>query len=298
MLDTLVEITVAAGNEQKAHKAVATAYEEIRRIEALLSRYHHNSQIYEVNQYAGEGSVDVDRETARIVRRSLQYAELTHGAFDITIGPVIDLWGIGSEHERVPGVAELQAVLEYVDYKKVEIRGEQEICLLSPGMKLDLGGIAKGYSVDRAIDVLQRHGITSALLNAGGDIRCLGTKPDGTPWRIGIKHPRESGILGIIQLEDMAVATSGDYERAFFHDNIRFHHIFEPHTGTPARGCQSVTILARTAEVADVFATAVFIMGAQRGLEFIEERPDIEGMIIRSDGELLTSSGFAFELVN
>ena len=296
MLDTLVEITVAAGNEQKAHKAVSTAYEEIRRIEALLSRYHHSSQIYKVNQHAAEGAVEVDRETAKIVRRSLQYAELTHGAFDITIGPVIDLWGIGTEHERVPGAAELQAVLEYVDYRKIEIRGEQEIRLLSPGMKLDLGGIAKGYSIDRAIDVLQRHGITSALLNAGGDIRCLGTKPDGRPWRIGIKDPRESGILGVIQLEDMAVATSGDYERAFFQDNIRFHHIFDPHTGTPARGCRSVTILAKTAEVADVIATAAFIMGVQRGLEFIEEQPDIEGMIIRSDGEILTSSGFSFEV--
>lgn len=298
MLDTLVEITVAARDERRAHDAVAAAYEEIRRIEALLSRYHPESQIYTINKHAGERAVEVDRETARIVRRSLQYAELTHGAFDITIGPVIDLWGIGTEHERVPSVAKLQAVLEYVDYRKIEIRGEQEIRLLSPGMKLDLGGVAKGYGIDRAIDVLQRHGITSALINAGGDIRCLGTKPDGTPWRIGIKHPRESGILGVIQLEEMAVATSGDYERGFFQNHIRFHHLFEPHTGTPARGSQSVTILAKTAEFADVFATAAFIMGPQRGLEFIEERPDIEGMIIRSDGEVLTSSGFSFEQVN
>jgi thiamine biosynthesis lipoprotein len=294
MLNTLVEITVAARNERATHKAVAAAYEEIRRIEALLSRYHPESQIYTINKHAGQGAVEVDLEVARIVRRSLQYAKLTHGAFDMTIGPVVDLWGIGTEHERVPDVAELQAILKYIDYRKVEIQGEQVIRLQSSEMKLDLGGVAKGYSIDRAIEVLQRHGITSALVNAGGDISCLGTKPDGTPWRIGIKHPRESGILGIIQLKDRAVATSGDYERVFFQNHIRFHHLFDPHTGTPARGCQSVTILAETAEVADVFATAAFIMGAQRGLEFIEERPDIEGMIVRADGEILTSSGFSF----
>jgi len=299
MLDTLVEMTVASRNEQEAHKAMSAAYEEIRRIEALLSRYRSDSQIYEVNQHAGEDKpVRVNREVAEIVQHSLQYAELTDGVFDITIAPVIDLWGIGTEHERVPGETELQHVLQYVDYRKIEIPGEQEIRLQEPEMKLDLGGIAKGHAVDQAIEVLQRHNISSALLNAGGDIRCIGTKPDGTPWRIGIQHPRESGILGVVQLEDMAVATSGDYERFFFQDNIRFHHIFTPHTGNPARGCQSVTILAKTAEAADVFATAMFIMGAERGLELIEERTDIEGMTIRPDGKILTSSGFSFEQVN
>jgi thiamine biosynthesis lipoprotein len=299
MLDTLVEITVASRNEQEAHKAMSAAYEEIQRIETLLSRYYTESQIYKVNQLAGEEAVGVDLEVAEIVRRSLRYAELTDGAFDITIGPVIDLWGIGTEHERVPEDLELRHILQYVDYRKIDIRGEQEIRLREPGMKLDVGGIAKGYAVDRAIDVLQHHNITSVLLNAGGDIRCIGTKPDGTPWRIGIQDPRKgSEILGIVPLQDVAIATSGDYERFFFQDTIRFHHIFSPHTGIPARGCQSVTILAKRAEVADVFATAAFIMGPQRGLKFIEERPDIEGMIIRSDGEILTSSGFSFEPVN
>ncbi len=295
MLDTFVEMTVASLDNQEAHNAMSAAYEEIHRIEALLSRYQSESQIYEINQHAGEDkAVRVNREVVEIVQRSLWYADLTDGVFDITIGPVIDLWGIGTEHERVPNTAELQHILQSVDYRQIEIQGEQAIRLPYPEMKLDLGGIAKGYSIDQAIEVLQRHNITSALLNAGGDIRCIGTKPDGTPWRIGIQHPRKSGILGVVQLQDAAIATSGDYERFFFRDNARFHHIFNPRTGIPAGECQSVTILAKTAEVADVFATAVFVMGPENGLAFIEERTDIEGMIIRADGEILTSSGFSY----
>jgi thiamine biosynthesis lipoprotein len=296
LLDTFVEMTVAAVNEQDARDAMADAYAEMRRVEALLSKYRSDSQIAKINQFVGDDQfVPVDPEVRDILQRSLQYSVMTGGLFDITIGSLIDLWGIGTEHERIPDDSELKHILPFIDYRNVEIQADQGVRLRYQEVKLDLGGIAKGYSVDRGIEVLQSRNISSALLNAGGDIRCIGMKPDGTPWRIGVQHPRESGILGVIELQDASVATSGDYERYFMHQGIRYHHIFLPSTGMPGRECQSVTILANATEVADVLATAVFVMGPVQGLAFIEDQPDVEGMIVRADGEIISSSGFSFK---
>lgn len=297
LLDTYVEITVVSLNEQDAQDAISAAYVEIQRVEALLSRYHSASQIAQINHKAGEDQfIPVNREVHDILQRSLQYSLRTGGLFDITIGSLVDLWGIGTDDERVPADSEVKRILQYVDYRNAEIQIDQGVRLRYPEMTLDLGGITKGYAVDRGIEVLRSHNINSALLNAGGDIRCIGTKPDGTPWRIGIQHPRKgSEILGVIELGDTAVATSGDYERFFMYQGTRYHHIFLPDTGMPARECQSVTILADTAEEADVLATSVFAMGPVRGLAFIEEQANVEGMIVRSDGEIIRSSGFSFK---
>lgn len=295
LLDTLVEITVVSTRENLASEAITAAYAEIQQIEELLSRYHQESRISEINQYAGEQeAVHVDDEVLKIIERSLSYTELTQRTFDITIGPIIDLWGIGTQHQQVPAPGTLQQALLLVDTRKIEIQ-EQRIRLSEPDMVIDLGGIAKGYAVDRALEVLQDQGIQHALVNAGGDIRCLGTKPDGTPWRIGIQHPRDNGILGVVEVQNAAIATSGDYERFFVKENVRYHHLFDPRTGMPARGCQSVTILTTTTEAADVYATAVFVMGPEAGKAFLESQAGIEGMIIRNDGEIVTTSGFSFE---
>ncbi|MDY0092175.1 MAG: FAD:protein FMN transferase [Candidatus Vecturithrix sp.] len=297
LLDTLIEIMVFASDEHDAHTAISAAYTEIGRIESLLSRYSPESQISLVNQSAGkEQFPSVAHEVFAIVQRSLDYAVMTDGLFDMTIGPVIDAWSIGTPRERIPDQAELHQLLHLVDYRKIVMKSEQGIRLPEPGMALDLGGIAKGYAIDQAIAILREHGVIMALVNAGGDIRCLGTKADGTPWRVGIQHPREkTEISGVVSLRDAAVATSGDYERYFLQQGIRYHHIIDPGTGMPARACQSVTIVAQTAEQADVLATAVFVMGPERGLAFLNEHPGIEGMIVRADGEFLFSNGFAFQ---
>ena len=297
LLDTLVEISVFSTNEQEARKAIAAAYAEIARIELLLSRYRSESQISLVNQSAGKGQfTPVTSEVYAMVDRALQYAVMTGGVFDITIGAVIDAWGIGTQHERIPETEELQRLVELVDARNVEMDPEQGIRLRYSEMMIDLGGIAKGYAIDRGIEVLRDHGMTMALINAGGDLRCLGVKADGSPWRIGVQHPREkTNIVGVVKVSDEAVATSGDYERSFVQDGIRYHHIFNPETGMPARECQSVTILARTAEIADVMATAVFVMGPERGLAFMNEHPEIEGMIVRADEKFLFSEGFVFQ---
>ena len=297
LLDTLVEISVLSLDEHAAHQAIGAAYTEISRIEFLLSRYAPESQISLVNQAAGkEQFIPVTQEVYAIVQRSLHYADISGGVFDITIGPVIDVWGIGTQHERIPNQEELQKLLQLVDYRKITLAPEQGIRLSDPAMTLDLGGIAKGYAIDQASAVLRQQGVMMALVNAGGDIRCLGTKADGTPWRIGIQDPRKStAIIGVIHVSDAAVATSGDYERYFVQEGIRYHHLFDPATGMPARECQSVTIVAPTAEQADALATAVFVMGPERGLAFLNEQADIEGMIVRADGKLLFSDGFALQ---
>ncbi len=295
LLDTIVDLTVASSNEHAARQAMAAAYNEMQRLENLLSKYRQESQIYAINQGAGNAVIQVADEVRALLQRSQQYSRQTDGLFDITIGPLIDLWGIGTEHERIPDETELQQILPYINYTAIELRNDQGISVKRPDVRLDLGGIAKGYSIDRAIEILEQQHITSALLNAGGDIRCIGSKPDGTPWRIGIKHPRKEGILGVVELRDTAVATSGDYERFFVHEGIRYHHLLDPRTGMPVRDCQSVTILAQTAEMADALATAVFIMGPRQGKQFIEEQEGIEGMIIRADGEVILSSGFSFQ---
>lgn len=295
LLDTFVEISVVALDEQTANTAIAAAYAEMRRLEQLLSRYVPESQIAAVNRQAGQPQiVAVDAEVRELTRRALRYAEMTNGGFDVTIGPVIDVWGIGTEREHVPTPADLQQALQLVDYRKVAVT-ETGIRLQEQGMSLDLGGIAKGFIVDRAAATLQQQGIQQALVNAGGNIRCLGSKPDGSPWRIGIQHPREKDkILGVVELRNAAVATSGDYQRFFMQNDTRYHHIFDPRTGAPVRTCQSVTIIAPTAEMADALSTTVFVMGPEQGRLFLERDPDAEGMIVAADGQIITSSKFSY----
>lgn len=295
LLDTVVDLIAASSDEAQAQKAISAAYAEMRRLEELLSKYRTESQIYAINQGAGQHFVPLDDEVQALIQRSLQYSVLTDGLFDITIGALVELWGIDTEHERIPADTEIQQILPSINYKHIQIEKDKGVYLRHPQTALDLGGIAKGYSIDRAIEILQIHNIESVLLNAGGDIRSIGSKPDGTPWRIGIKHPRKEGILGVVELHNAAIATSGDYERYFTHEGTRYHHLLDPRTGRPVRQCQSATILAQTAEIADVLATAVFIMGPIQGLAFIEEQADIEGMIVRADGEILLSSGFSFQ---
>ncbi len=294
LLDTIIDITVVSRSQKDATAAIEAAYAEIERIEALVSKYAPDSQLSAINRHAGEAqAVQVDAEVVAIVQRSLEYTERTAGMFNMAVGAVIDAWGIGTDHEHVPDSDELSRALQLIDSHDVNVEG-QTVRLTKAGMTLDLGGIAKGYSIDRALAILQEHGIQHALVNAGGDIRCVGAKPDGTSWRIGIQHPRENGLIGVVELGDAAITTSGDYERFFMQDDVRYHHLIDPRTGMPARECRSVTILTSTAEAADVYSTAVFIMGPEQGLAFIEEHSELEGMIVRADGGIVTSSGFAY----
>ncbi len=295
LLDTVVDIQVNSSDEQRANQAIAAAYAEIERIEALLSRYRDVSEIFALNKNAGIGSATVSAEVRDLLQRAKNYGALTDGLFDITIGALVDLWGIGTEHERIPSEEEIRQTLQRINLATLDMENPQSVSITQAGVSIDLGGIGKGYAIDRAWQTLNDHGIEKALINAGGNIRCIGTRADGNAWRIGIRHPRQEGILGVIEVTDKAVATSGDYERYFLQNGTRYHHILDPRTGSPAQTCQSVTILAPTAEMADAFSTAVFIMGTDAGMRFIEAQEGVEAMIVGTDGNAVFSAGFSLQ---
>ena len=293
LLDTVIDVQVISADARQARDAIAAAYAEIQRIEDAFSRYRDASQIARINKNAGIAPTPVDEEARGLLRRAKNYGVLTDGLFDVTIGALVDLWGIQTEHERVPPPEEIRRALRRVDFRKLDASDARGVWLTQPQMSADVGGIAKGYAIDRALGVLTARHARHALINAGGDIRAIGTRLDGAAWRIGVKHPRHEGIVGLVELKDGAIVTSGDYERFFVKDGARYHHIFDPRTGMPAQGCQSVTILAPTAEQADALSTSVFIMGPEAGLKFIAAQRGVEAMIIGADGTFAFSPGFA-----
>ena len=292
LMGTEMEITVASADEKAAHKAIDAAFAEIRRIEEMMSTYISESQLSKINSAAGKKAVKVDQELLRLIKRAIEYAEMTEGGFNIAVGPLIKLWRV-SEGGNIPKKVEIRKALEIIDYRDIVIDEKKKtVFLKKKGMAIDLGGIAKGYASDRAEIVLKKNGIVSGVVAVAGDINAFGMKVDGAKWRIGIQHPRKKdAFLGIIELEDEAVSTSGDYERFFIKDGKRYHHIMDPKTGEPAGKCQSVTIVAKEATATDALSTGIFVMGPEKGMELIERLSDVEGIIIDAKGNIAVSSG-------
>ena len=296
LMSTIVEIT-AVGSEDSCQRAMELAFEEIRRIDSLMNVYGKTSEVSQINEAAGESAVEVSVDTMAVVSRAIDLARITDGALDITIAPLMDLWGFRNGSKQVPLDDELREKLSLVNYREVVLDSDRStIKLSSAGMEIDVSGIAKGYAVDRAIQVMRGAGIRNALVNAGGDLYAMGSPPGKESWRIGIRHPRSSAeLLGILELKDRAVATSGDYENFFEADGKRYCHIIDTRTGRPVEGILSVTIVADSAVEADALATAVFPMGAEAGMELIESLQGIDGMIVtgysKDDMKTLISSG-------
>lgn len=288
IMGTLVEIKAYGSDKDLLERGIDDAFAEMGRLEQLLSTHIPGSEVSRLS--AATGPVQVSEETAALLVRGGQIARLSHGAFDMGLGRLKDLWGIESDMPRVPGEKEIQDALQGIGPDALQIDGLQ-VRVRTPGLKIDLGGIAKGYAVDRAVETLRRAGVMSAAVNAGGDIRLLGDR-QGQPWRIGIQHPRQAGaIVATLTLQDQAVVTSGDYERYFEQDGIRYHHLFDPQTGRPARGCQSVSVIGADAASADALATAAFVLGPERGLDFLERLPGVEGLVLAADGRRLATAG-------
>jgi thiamine biosynthesis lipoprotein len=293
MMSTVVETTVYSSNKREGEQALTAAFGEVARLEAILDKNRSGSEVDHINTGAGEGPVSVSTMTFEVIQLGLEFGERTGGAFDITIAPLMELWGFGTGDTQVPSEEELTTALQYVDYKKVQLNTElTQVYLEEQMMELDLGGIAKGYIVDMAIELLRQAGITSASVDAGGDIRVIGNKPDGTPWRIGIRNPRDRrNLVAVVNISDRSIVTSGDYERVFIHEGESYHHILDPKTGMPARGVASVTIIADNAMTADALSTAVFVMGLEQGMALVEEMPGIEAIIITEDEKIHISTG-------
>lgn len=294
MMDTYVSIRAFG---KGAESAVAAAFEEMRRVEGLMSRFVPSSDVSRVNQAAGLDPVQVSDETFMLLEKALRWSELSGGAFDITIGPVVDAWGFGTDDPHVPDPDALAKAVALVNFRAVELDPTQKtVRLPAAGMCIDLGGIAKGYAADRAAAVLRERGVKHALIDAGGNIVAVGTRPDGTPWHIGIRDPRGSNptdtVGPVVKVSDAAVVTSGDYERFFVADGRRYHHIFDPKTGMPADLAESVTIIAPNSLDADALSTAVFVLGPSEGPKILEGLEGVSAMVVDAGGRLVFSPGF------
>ncbi|MEI6631541.1 MAG: FAD:protein FMN transferase [bacterium] len=275
MLGTFVEVI---SDDKLASQVV---FNEIKRIEKLLSKYDPQSEVSRLNQYE---SLAVSPETFYIIEQAKYFWQISSGAFDITVGPLLDLWGFSDKKYHKPTQAEVERMLRLVGSDKIIIdKNKNTVELKIPGMKLDLGAIAKGYAVDCAVKRLKEQGIKNCLINAGGQIYCLGTKY-GKPWRVAIRNPRKDSLLDNLELRNTAVSTSGDYEQYFIIEKKRYSHIMNPKTGYPAAsGVTSVTVIASSGLTADALATAIFVLGKERGLELAAKFPKVTVKIIEED---------------
>lgn len=292
LMGTLVQITAVAPSEAEAQAAATAGFQEIRRLEDLLSTWIPTSELSRVNEAAGREPVRVSPDTLLILQQSLDMARLTNGGFNIVVGPAIQAWSI-TELQRVPSDRELEALRPLVDLAQLQLDQKGSTAFLArPGMRVDVGGIGKGFAADRAVAVMQRVGATAGVVALSGDIKTFGRMPNGHPFAFGIQHPRKEGaLLARLDLQDEAISTAGDYERFFERAGIRYHHILDPKTLEPARECQSVTIVATEGTFADGLDTGIFVMGPEAGMALIERLPGVEGVIVDSEGRILVSSG-------
>ena len=280
LMDTLVRIEAFDKNGEKAQEALEAAFSEIERLSSIFSHHMPESEVSGLNRSAGERPRSVSEELYTVLQRSIHFSKSMGGAFDVTVGVVSQLWDFTGEEPRVPRRHVLEEKLRSVDYGQIVVEDGPRVGLRDSTMAVDLGGVAKGYAVDRAVAVLKEKGITRAIVEAGGDIGLLGSKPKGQPWHIGVQHPRDiQSLVAVIKVDSGSVATSGDYERFFVQDGQRYHHILDPKTGWPSRSCISVTVLSQQAMDADILATGVFVLGPEKGLTFIEDLEGIEGLI-------------------
>jgi len=271
-------------------QAVAAVFEEVARLDRLMSTYIEDSQISEINRTAAVQPVVAGDELFRLIDRSLELSMLTRGAFDITFDSVGQHYDF--RERRRPDEATLAGELGRIDYRLIEINPDDStVRFLLEGVRINLGGIAKGYVVERGIEIVRRFGVRNARVTAGGDTRLLGDRL-GQPWMVGIQDPRNNEVLAVtIPLEDEAISTSGDYERYFIEDGERYHHIISPTTGTPAADVRSATIIGPDAVLTDALSTAIFVMGVDQGLTLIGALPDYEGIVIDAEGQMFYSDG-------
>jgi FAD:protein FMN transferase len=291
-MGTLVSITAVAGNEAVAHAAATAGFAEIRRLEELLSTWISTSELSQVNASAGVKPVHVSTETLAVMQRAMQAAEMTDGGFNIAIGPAVETWNV-NDGQRIPAESELDALRPLVDLQAIHVDVEkQTIFLEKAGMRIDVGGIGKGYAADQAVDALRRIGAVAGVVALSGDIKTFGRLPGGKMFPVGIQHPRKDGtVLAWIDLQDEAISTAGDYERFFEREGVRYHHILDPRTLQPARNCQSVTVVAREGIWADGLDTGIFVMGVKLGMQLVEALPDVEAIIVDYEGHVHVSSG-------
>ena len=290
VMGTSLQIEALGPDGKALDAAIAAALVELKRVEDVFTTWRP-SPLNRLNDAAGKGPHPMTKEELRLIGRSLEIGRLTEGAFDVTFAGVGKLWNFKARPPKVPTAEEVKAALLRVDYRKVQIDLEGGTATLPADMRIGLGGIAKGYGVDRAMAVLMKRGIRHAVVNAGGDLKALGKKR-GKSWEIAIKHPRDrERVIAVLPVSNVCVVTSGDYERFYLHEGKRYHHILDPRTGYPSTGCMSATVTAPDAAFADALATAMCVLGPERDLKILESLPRVEGILIDLQGKIVVTSG-------
>lgn len=293
IFDTIVTIRVYDENVTDDH--FAHIEQILQDIDRKMSRTLETSEISQVNARAGIGPQKVSPETLLLVKQALHYAELTEGLFDPAVGPLVDLWDIGGDSPKVPAEKDIREMTALVDYHAVQVDEEAgTLYLREPGMKLDLGAIAKGYAADETAAYLRSQNLNSAILDLGGNILALGSKPDGREWTIGVQHPDESRgtIIGSLKVRDQSVVSSGVYERYFIEDDVRYHHILDTASGYPVQNeLLSVTIVTESSTDADALSTSVFAMGLADGYAFVEGLDGVEAIFITESKQVKVTKG-------
>jgi thiamine biosynthesis lipoprotein len=291
LLGTIVEITVISPDESKAQSGMDSAFGEIRRIENLMSFYQPDSEISRINRTPARRRVEVGKEVFGLLQHAQTISRLTQGAFDITFSPLWHLWGQCAKEKRLPSSQELMRAKGLVDYRRVRLHERtHEVELTQTGVKVNLGGIAKGYALSRAGEILRDAGLHNFLINMGGDILAAGEGREGKGWRIGIQHPRKCReFIGVLVLKDCFALTSGDYERYFQIKGGRYHHIIDARSGYPASGCSAVTILTPQLTKGYLPSIAIFLLGPDEGIRLLEAHPEMAGLIITPKGRVLTT---------
>ncbi|TKB64295.1 MAG: FAD:protein FMN transferase [Nitrospira sp.] len=291
-MGTLVTVTAVASDKSIGDQAMQVAFDEIKRLEQVLSTWRPDSELSRVNSEAGRQPVQVSPETLELIVRSLDIAQLTGGGFNIALGPAVDAWSV-TERQHIPDERELQRLKPLVDWTRIQVNKEaRTIYLPHTGMRIDVGGIGKGYAADRAVAEMKRVGVMGGVVALSGDIKAFGVLPDRKGFLVGIKHPRrEDELIAMIDLNNEAISTAGDYERFFERDGVRYHHILDPHTLQPTRTCQSVTVIAKEGTVADGLDTGIFVLGPEQGMALVERLPGVEAIIIDQEGKITVSSG-------
>jgi len=304
LLHTFVEIKAYGAN---AGTAIAAAFDEMERVNSLLNNYDNASDISAINRNAGGAAVPVAPETFEALQAALKFGRLSGGALDITVGPLLRLWGFAQEIPSMkgpePSAQEIKSTKELVDYRLLQVQqaipgGDGTARLAKKSMWIDVGSFSKGFCADKAIAVLKKYGITSALVAAGGTINAIGKKPDGAPWKVAVRHPRkEDDFMTFVPLGDASISTSGDYERFYMKKGKRRGHIINPNTGKPVERMQSVSVVAATGLESDLLSTTIFVLGPEKGSLLIDSLPGVSTLLVSHDGKLTMSKKWPEKIV-
>jgi thiamine biosynthesis lipoprotein len=281
--------------DKSSTKVLDKAFKKIAEIENIMSINKDQSQVIDINNAAGENPVKVSDGTMEVLKEGVKFAGLTEGKMDITVGPLVKLWGIGTEAARVPSKEEIEEKKALISYKNLILNEKDKTAFLrNKGMIIDLGAIAKGYTADQVAKVLQENGVEHAIINLGGNVFAMGKNVTGTPWKVGIQDPftQRGEIIGLIEVDNKSVVTSGIYERYFEKDGKKYHHILSTSTGYPCdNSIAGVSIISEKSIDGDALSTSVFSMGVEDGMKFINTMPGVEAIFITKDKEVYITPG-------